>query len=378
MKIVVAPDSFKECLASHQVGSAIAAGILRAIPEAELTLVPMADGGQGTVEALVRATSGEYLEAMVTGPVGQRVNARYGVLGNRKTAVLEMAAASGLELVPRDQRDPMGAHTFGTGELLLEALSRDVERVILGIGGSASNDGGAGFAEALGYRLLDSFGGRIPRGGGGLGQLAHIEPPEEKPWEGIRIDVACDVTNPLTGPTGASAIYGPQKGATPEMVEILDRNLKHFSAIVRRDLNVDVESVPGAGAAGGLGGGLMAFANARLARGVELVLDVVGMRERLRGAHLCVTGEGSLDQSSPFGKTAVGVASLCKELGVPVVVLAGGVRPEAHAVHEQGVTAYFPITQRPCTLEEAIAQAPEWLASTAEQVLRVLSIPRHP
>lgn len=377
MKIVIASDSFKECLAAHEVCAAIAEGVRRAVPECEIVEVPMADGGQGTVEAMVRATGGEFRQATVTGPLGDPVDARYGVLGDRSTAVIEMASASGLEMIPRDRRDPLRATTYGTGELIRHALDAGIRKILIGIGGSATNDGGAGMAQALGYSLLDADGNPIGPGGGSLSSLAAIDASARDPrLDQVEIEVACDVTNPLTGLQGASAVYGPQKGATPDMVQQLDANLQHFAEIVRRDLGVDVEQVPGSGAAGGLGGGLLAFCQARLGRGVELVIETVQLKRSLEGADLCITGEGALDHSSQFGKTAVGVAEVCKQVSVPAVALAGAVRPEARPVLDMGVTAYFDVTQRPCSLEEAFQNAPTWLADAAEQVVRLFAATR--
>lgn len=370
MRVIIAPDSFKECLPAHSVSAALAEGVRRACPNAEIVEVPLADGGEGTVESLVRATSGTIHPAMVTGPLGEPVRARFGILGDGVTAVLEMAAASGLELTPRERRNPLITTTFGTGELIRAALGMGARRLLVGIGGSATNDGGAGLAEALGYRLLDAEGNPIPRGGGGLARLARIDASgRDSRLTTVPIAVACDVTNPLTGPHGASAIYGPQKGATPPMIATLDANLAHFAAILRRDLGADVANVPGAGAAGGLGAGLLAFTQASLRRGIELVMEAVNLRGHLLGADLCLTGEGALDRSSLFGKTAVGVAALAREVGVPVVVFAGAVFPEAVDTHAHGVTAYFAITHRPCTLEDAFSHASIWLADTAAQVI---------
>lgn len=372
MKIVLAPDSFKECLPAHRICAALAAGVRQAVPAAEVVEVPMADGGQGTVEALIRATGGQWMSACVTGPLGEPVNARYGLINDGTVAVLEMAAASGLELVPREKRNPLVATTRGTGELIRAALDEGVKRILLGIGGSATNDGGAGMAQALGFRLLDENGHELPPGGGGLDRLARIDASERDPrLDRVVFEVACDVTNPLTGPHGASAIYGPQKGATPDMVRVLDQNLAHLAAIVRRDLGVDMETPPGAGAAGGLGGGLLAFCRAQLRRGVELVMTTVQLREKLAGAALCLTGEGSIDRSSPFGKTAFGVAQLCRELGVPAVALAGSIRAGAEGVLAEGPVAYFSVLPGPATLEEALASAESNLCRTAAQVVRL-------
>ncbi len=396
LRVVIAPDKFKGSLSAVEVAQAMSRGVRNALGarslgnqfeiefaieieiEIEIDEAPLADGGEGTVEALVAATSGTYQEANVTGPLGEPRTARFGLLGDGQTAVLEMAAASGLVLVPQDRRDPRSTTTRGTGELLRAAIEAGAWRIIIGIGGSATNDGGAGLAQALGYRLLDAKGAELPPGGGSLDQLERIDHAQHFPGlETVEIAVACDVDNPLCGPKGASAIYGPQKGATPEIVEQLDRNLDHLAKIIERDLGVSVRDIPGAGAAGGLGAGLVAFAGGRLERGIDLVLEAVGMAQRLKGADLCLTGEGAIDASTAFGKTAVGVARLAKSLGCPTIALAGTIGEGAEAVLEQGIDAYLSIAPGPITLEEAIAQAPQLLEQATGQALRIFLAGRH-
>jgi glycerate kinase len=340
-------------------------------PGATVDLVPMADGGEGTVEALVSATGGTFQEAVVSGPLGRPVRARFGMLGDGRTAVLEMASASGLVLVPRDERDPSRATTRGTGELLLAAIDAGARRVILGIGGSATNDGGAGLGQALGVRLLDADGRDLEPGGGALGKLDRIDPSGLDPrLGGIEVAVACDVDNPLCGPRGASAVYGPQKGADPALVARLDAHLDHLARIVARDLGRAIRDLPGAGAAGGLGGGLVAFASGRLEPGVTLVIDAVGLADRLRSADLCLTGEGAIDASSAFGKTAVGVARLARSIGVPTLALAGTIGPGAEAVLDEGIIAYFSICPGPITLDDALTHAGTFLEAAASQAVR--------
>ncbi len=370
MKVIVAPDKFKGSLPAPEAARAIARGVLRADPSAILDLVPMADGGEGTVEALVEATGGTYRDSTVPGPLGLPVVARYGRLGDGRTAVVEMARASGLVLVPPGSRDVMAASTFGTGELILRAIEGGADRLVVGIGGSATNDGGAGLAQALGFRLLDIRGLALPPGGGALGQLDRIRPPEVDRLRGVSVRVACDVSNPLCGPTGASAVYGPQKGASPAQVAILDAHLARFASIVRRDLGVEVAEVPGAGAAGGLGAGLIAFAGGVLGPGVGLVIDAVGLADRIRGADLCLTAEGSLDGSSAFGKTVVGVARLARSRGVPTLALAGSIGPGAEDVLAEGVDAYFSLCPGPIALEQAVEHAAALLERAAEQAVR--------
>ena len=371
MRVVIAPDKFKGSLTALEAAEAMARGLSRVDPSAEIDRVPMADGGEGTVAALVAATGGSYRTVTVTGPLGDPVVASFGLLGDGRTAVLEMASASGLWLVPPALRDPLRATTRGTGQLLLAALEAGARRVIVGIGGSATNDGGAGLGQALGFRLLDTHGRELEPGGGELDRLARIERTDQVAVLGsATIAVACDVTNPLCGPQGASAVYGPQKGATPEMVERLDRNLGHFADIVARDLDVAVRDIPGSGAAGGLGGGLVAFAGGRLEGGVNLVIEAVNLRERLHAADLCLTGEGALDGQSAFGKTAVGVARLAHSLRCPTLAIAGSIGPGAEAVLEQGVDAYFSICPGPVHIDEAIERASELLENATAQAVR--------
>jgi glycerate kinase len=371
LKVVIAPDKFKGSLTAAQVAEAMAQGVLRAAPGAAIDRVPMADGGEGTVEALVAATGGSYGQAEVTGPLGEPITARFGLLDDGRTAAIEMASASGLVLVPPERRNPLIASTRGTGELLLAAIAAGARRVIVGIGGSATNDGGAGLGQALGYRLLDSHGRDLEPGGGSLDRLARIDPSGRRlELNGIEVAVACDVTNPLCGPSGASAVYGPQKGATPAMVTQLDANLAHFASIVARDLGIAIRDLPGSGAAGGLGGGLVAFAGGRLAGGVNLVIDAVNLAARLAGAALCLTGEGALDAQSAFGKTPVGVARLARALGCPTLALAGSIGPGAAAVLEQGVDAYFSTCPGPIRLHDAISHASELVERATEQAVR--------
>jgi glycerate kinase len=369
MNVVVAPDKFKGGLSAPEAAQALAVGVRRAEPGAQVDLVPMADGGEGTVEALIRATGGRWLEATVSGPMGLPVLARFGQLGDESTAALEMAAASGLVLVPHLERDPLRACTRGTGELILAALDAGARRLIVGIGGSATNDGGAGLARALGYRLLDREGRELAPGGGSLVNLDRIDASGRDCRLGsISIAVACDVANPLCGPEGASSVYGPQKGATPEMIAILD--LGRLAEVIERDLGRSVAEIPGAGAAGGLGAGMVAFAEGILAPGVDLVIDAVGLADRLGSADLCLTAEGALDASSAFGKTAVGVARLARSLGCPTIAIAGSIGPGAEAVLNQGIDAYFSLCPGPSTLVEAMAHAEHWLERAAEQATR--------
>lgn len=372
MKIVIAPDSFKGSLTALEACEAIKEGVLRACPDAEVVSVPMADGGEGTVQSLVDATGGELIRLKVTGPLGEPVDAFYGILGDGETAVIEMAAASGLPLVPEGKRDPRITTTYGTGELIRAALDRGARKFILGIGGSATNDGGSGVAEALGVRLLDEAGKPIGRGGAELARLASIDMSTMDPRvKEIEMVVACDVDNPLCGPRGAAAVYGPQKGATPEMVKELDAALANFAEVVRRDLGKDVKDVPGAGAAGGLGAGLVAFFGANLRRGVDIVIEATGLSEKVAGADLVITGEGKVDFQTAFGKTPQGVAKTAKKHGVPVVAIAGGIGDGAEVVYQHGIDSVVSIVRRPMSLKEAMENARTLMADTAEAVVRL-------
>jgi glycerate kinase len=371
MRVVIAPDKFKGSLTALEAAAAMARGVARAAPQASIDQVPMADGGEGTAQALVAATGGSFREAQVTGPLGEPIIACFGLLGDGRTAVLEMAAASGLVLVPPAKRNPLVTTTRGTGELLLAAIAAGARRVVIGIGGSATNDGGSGFGQAIGFRQLDDQDRDLDAGGGDLGRLARIERSARLgALDGVEIAVACDVTNTLCGPHGASAVYGPQKGATPAMVERLDQNLAHFAAIVERDLGVAIKDLPGSGAAGGLGGGLVAFAGGKLEPGVELIIDAVKLAQRLENTDLCLTGEGTIDAQSAFGKTAVGVARLARSLHCPTLALAGSIGPGAQAVLDHGIDAYFSICPGPLSLEQAIDQAGLLLEQAAEQAVR--------
>ena len=375
MKIVVAPDSFKGSVSALEAAYAIERGLRRVFPDAVIEKIPMADGGEGTVQSLVDATGGHIQTHCVVAPLENEVDAQFGILASGGTAVIEMASASGLTLVPADKRNPLRTTTYGTGQLIHAALEAGCRRLIIGIGGSATNDGGAGMAEALGVRLLDANGNQIPRGGAGLGQLASIDitglHPAIAETETV---VACDVNNPLTGPDGASHVYGPQKGATPEMIETLDGHLAHFDSVLTRTLGKSFNDVPGAGAAGGLGAGLMAFLNAELQLGVDIMIDAVNLEERVEGASVVFTGEGQLDFQTAFGKTPVGVAKVAKTHNIPVIAIAGGIAEGAEAVYDAGIDAMLGIVQEPMSLEDAVEDATRLIANTAEQAARLIRI----
>ena len=374
-KIVLAPDSFKESLTAKQVCQALEAGLRQTLPDATFVHLPMADGGEGTVQSLVDATGGSLRVTTVDGPLGNPVDATWGLLGDGRTAVIEMAEASGLGLVDQTQRDPGRATTRGTGQLLLAALDAGVSRVVLGIGGSATNDGGAGFAQAIGARLLDANGAELQPGGAALAHLDRVDASGMDPrLSEVTIEVACDVTNPLCGPNGASAVFGPQKGAGPETVAELDAALAHYARILARDLGRDVADLPGAGAAGGLGGGLVAFTGAELRRGVEILIDVSGLRAVVGDADLVITGEGRMDAQSVMGKTPQGVAVVARAAGVPVVAVTGCLGDGFEALYEEGFSAIFPIIDRIASLEDVLAEGASNITRTARNVGAVLAL----
>lgn len=375
MRIIVAPDSFKGSLTAMEAAAAMRQGVLDALPDAEVLALPMADGGEGTTEALVAGTGGRLVPHVVTGPLGEPVEAAWGLLGDGETAVIEMAAASGLLLVPPDRRDPKVTTTYGTGELIRAALDRGVRRIVVGIGGSATNDGGVGMVQALGGRFLKADGSEVGRGGAALLDLERIDLSGLDPrLAEVELLVACDVDNPLTGPRGAAAVYGPQKGATPEDVVLLDRALTRMADVMARDLGRDVRERPGAGAAGGLGAGFLGFLGARLRPGIEVVIEATGLDQQLAGAGLVISGEGRTDGQTLAGKVPLGVARAAARHGVPVVVISGAVTADADALLEQGIHALLSIAPGPVTLDEAMARAGEWLRRATAQAMRLVRI----
>ena len=372
MKIVIAPDSFKESLTALEVAEAIEAGLKKVLPDAEYVKVPMADGGEGTVQSLVDATEGRLISAEVCAPLGNKVKAEFGLSGDGRTAIIEMAAASGLHLVPPEARNPLRTTSYGTGELILAALAEGVEKIIVGIGGSATNDGGAGMLQALGALLLDANHQPIGAGGGCLQDLAAIDLSGlDKRLAGVEIVVACDVDNPMCGEKGASAVFGPQKGATPEMVQALDSGLQHFAAIAARDLGLDIQSPAGAGAAGGMGGGVLLLPDARLQAGVQIVMEAVKLAEKVQDADLVITGEGRMDAQSVHGKTPIGVAHTAKAFGKPVIAIVGCLREDYEVVYAQGIDAVFPIIRQLGSLEEILQHGRDNLVSAAQNVARI-------
>jgi glycerate 2-kinase len=355
MLILIAPGAFKNSLTARQAAEAIERGLRRSGLQADLRLLPAADGGNGTLNAFL-VNGGEQVEVTVEDPFGKPISSAFGLINNGHTAVIEMALASGLELIT--SLDPMTASTYGTGQLIKRALERGAKKLIIGMGGSATVDGGAGALEALGVKLLDSEGNPIPRGGGGLAQLAQVDPSAlDKHWQEVEIVYATDVDNPAVGLDGAAAVFAPQKGATPEQVERLEANLQHFFSTITIQTGVDVRTVPGSGAAGALSGGLMSFLGGRIESGIDLLLHHNGFEERLKGASLIVTGEGRLDSQSVRGKTPLGIARRAQAAGVPVVAIVGSLAIEDEELHKAGIHAAMPITTEPMSLEKAITSA---------------------
>jgi glycerate kinase len=375
MRVVAAPNPFKGSLTAPMAAGAIKRGVLEVWRDAEVLEVPVADGGEGTVDALIAAHGGERITVTVEGPLGDPVEAAFGLIDQGGTAVVELAAASGLPLVPPGRRNPGSASTYGFGQLLDAARRRGVSRIVAGIGGSATNDGGAGMAQALGYRLLDAGGVDLPRGGAALRGLARIDASEVEPgWREVEVSVACDVTNPLCGPQGATAVYGPQKGVTPELVEELDSALARLAEVIAQDLRAQVAELPGAGAAGGTGAGLVAFVGARLLPGAPLVVEAAGLDRALRGSDLLFGGEGRVDSQTIYGKGPIEVAHRARQAGVPAILLAGQLGEGWERVLEEGVSAVLPLAAGPVTAEEMIGEASELLAGAAERACRLIAI----
>ncbi|SHE31122.1 glycerate kinase [Clostridium fallax] len=375
MKFVLAPDSFKESMTAREVADAMEKGIKKVCPNAQCVKVPMADGGEGTVQSLVDATNGEIFTIDVIGPLGNKVKAKYGILGDKKTAVIEMAEASGLHYVELERRNPMITTTYGTGELIKAALDKGVDKIFIGIGGSATNDGGAGMVQALGGKLLDKDGNELSYGGGTLDKLEKIDLDNfDKRINNIKIEVACDVTNPLTGDNGASNIFGPQKGADKEMVKVLDENLKHYAKIIRTQLGKEVETLEGAGAAGGLGAALLGFCNAELNRGVDIVIKYTKLEDKVKDADFVFTGEGSIDRQTKFGKTPFGVASIAKKYNVPTIAFAGKVGEGIEELYSCGINSIIGILPGIVSLEDALKDGKENIERTTENIVRILNL----
>lgn len=378
MKVVVAPNAFKGSMTATDAAEAMARGVLNACPQAEVIKVPVADGGDGLAEVLLDALDGEARTITVKGPRGSPVQAAFCFAPALNLAAIEMASASGLALLAAAQQNPLLTTTYGTGELISAALDLNVDHIVVGIGGSATNDGGIGMAAALGARFLDAEGDDVEPVGGSLQNIRRIDVSGlDERIARVRFEAICDVDNPLLGPDGAAHVYGPQKGAGPEQVKQLDAGLANLAAIIEADLGRDVRELPGAGAAGGLGAGLHAFVNAELRRGVDLVLELVGLEEQLTAAELVLTGEGQIDFQTAFGKAPAGVALRAKAHGIPCIVMAGGIGERISDLHQVGIDAVFSLCPGPVTLEQAMAQGPDYLCAATEQVMRGFLAGRH-
>jgi glycerate kinase len=373
--IALAPDSFKESMTAKEVCEAMERGIKKANNNIRCIHIPMADGGEGTMQSLVDATKGEIYSKKVVGPLGNEVEAQYGILGQGEIGIIEMASASGIQLVPAEKRNPLITTTYGTGELIKACLDHGVKKLLIGIGGSATNDGGAGVVQALGGKLLDKEGNELGYGGGELGKLSTIDLSNfDSRLKDVTIEVACDVNNPLCGERGASNVFGPQKGATKEIIEILDDNLKHYADIIKIQLGKDVIDEPGAGAAGGLGAGLMAFLDGTLKKGIEMVIEYAGLEEKVKGVDMVWTGEGSIDFQTQYGKTPLGVATVAKKYNKPVIALAGRVGEGIEVLYENGIDSIFGITKGATSLEEALVKGQENIEKTAENIIRLMNL----
>lgn len=373
MKFVIAPDSFKESMSAKKAALAMEEGIRRVFPAAECVIIPMADGGEGTVQSLIDGTNGVIVKVEVTGPRSEKVVAEYGLLGNGQTAVIEMASASGLELIQKGNRNPLLTTTFGTGELIKHALDQGVKNILIGIGGSATNDGGVGMLQALGVSFKDKDGVELPFGGGYLGRLHSIDiSGMDKRLYSTKFDVACDVTNPLIGQNGASCIFGPQKGASPEMVAILEQNLSHYAHMIKDRLGIEIAFVEGSGAAGGLGAGLLAFLNAELKNGVNTVIKHTNLEAKMNGADYVFTGEGRIDSQTIYGKTPFGVATTAFKLKIPVIAFAGSIGKGTDVLYDHGFMAIVGIQKEVTTLKEALKLGSANLSDAVENVCRII------
>lgn len=373
--ILLAPDSFKESMTAKEVCLSMEKGIKKVNGNIKCVHVPMADGGEGTMQSLVDATGGNMHFANVIGPLGNEVEAEYGILGDGETGILEMASASGLHLVPLEKRNPLVTTTYGTGQLIKACLDFGVKKLIVGIGGSATNDGGSGMIAALGGRFMDKDGKEIGLGGGELSKLKAIDLSNfDARLKNVTVEVACDVTNPLCGVKGASFVFGPQKGATPETVRILDQNLKHYSEIIKEEMGKDVANIPGSGAAGGMGAGLLAFLNGTLKKGIEIVIQYTELEEKIKCADMVWTGEGSIDYQTQYGKTPLGVAAIAKKYNKPVIALAGRVGNDIEILYDKGISSVFCITKELTSLEKALEKGKENVEKTSENIIRLMSI----
>jgi glycerate kinase len=381
MKIIIAPNSFKGSLTAFEVADCIEVGVKKVFPNSKIIKVPVADGGDGTMEVLVNAVGGKIYTKKVCGPLGNPVNAKYGILKDKKTAVIEIAYACGLRLVPKNKRNPLITTTYGVGELINEVVKRGCKKIIIGVGGSATVDGGSGMAKALGYKLLKKNGEEIKFGGGSLSCLDRIEGKEiMERYKDVEIIVALDVTNPLLGKIGAARVFGPQKGATPEMVDILERNLSRFARIIKRDLNKDVTKIVGGGAAGGLGAALYAFLNAKvsssdvLESGISIVIKMTNLERKIKTADLVITGEGKIDTQSIYGKAPIGVAKLARKYNIPVLCIVGSIGNITEEIYKTGISSIINIIKFPMDLDYAMKNSKELLIDTAQRAAAMIKI----
>ena len=378
MKILISPQAFKESLSGMEAALAIEEGVLRALPKAQTTLIPIADGGDGTLETIVATTGGTIQQATVKDPLGRAITSSWGALGDGQTAMIEMSRASGLALLQEKERNPKITSTFGTGQLILEALNNGFSKLIIGIGGSATNDGGAGMAQSLGIKLLNKHGTNLPPGGSSLKHLDHIDVSSMDPRiHETTIMVATDVSNTLCGPTGASAVYGPQKGATQSMIEELDQCLNHFADSIKEILNIDIKQIPGSGAAGGLGAGLMAFLNADLLPGVDVVLETLRIESYLEEADLVITGEGQMDYQTVFNKAPIGIAKRAKKKNIPVIAIAGSLGKGYEQVFDHGIDGVTAAVLAPMPLTKATDEAKSLVSLAAERAIRLIEVGRN-
>lgn len=373
--IVLAPDSFKESMTAKEVCLAMEKGIKKVNDKINCIHVPMADGGEGTMQSLIDATNGKIYSLKVTGPLLNKIEAQYGILGNGNVGVIEMASASGIQLVPKEKRNPLVTTTYGTGELIKACIDKGVKKILIGIGGSSTNDGGFGAIKALGAKFLDETGKDIGFGGGSLNKLKKIDLSGfDTRLSEVKIEIASDVNNPLCGENGASNVFGPQKGATKEMIKILDQNLKHYADVIKWQCGKDVVNMPGAGAAGGLGAGLVAFLDGKLEKGIELVIRYSGLEEKVKHCDLVFTGEGSIDFQTKFGKTPIGVAGVAKKYGKPVVALAGKVENNIDDLYKGGIDSIFGIMRGVTSIEEALKDGKENVEKASENIIRLINL----
>lgn len=375
MKIIVAPDSFKSSMSAISAANAIERGIKKAgdfyNTNYDVIKVPMADGGEGTVDAVINSIGGRKIYTEVLDPLGRKINSFFGILG-KETAIIEMAASSGLHLLSDKEKNPMETTTYGTGQLIKRALDEGCKHIIIGLGGSATNDGGVGMAQALGIKFLDNEGREIGFGGQNLKHIKSIDISGlDKRIDDVKITVASDVKNPLCGPQGASAVYGPQKGATPEMIKILDDNLKHLTEIIKKDLKKDIRNIPGAGAAGGLGAALIAFLDANILPGIEIIMELSNFEQQVENCDVVITGEGSTDYQTMFGKVPYGVGQVAKKYNKPLICISGSLKEGYESLYDEGVTALFSISPGPISLKDSIERGDELLERVSENVMRI-------